>query len=170
MTKTLYAVLAVLLVGLIALGSWWYGAQNRSEPQPTPTQSTTETETNTDTEEAEVSTEFTSPKGVKIIVTEPLKNSLVTTPLSVKGSVPGNWSFEASFPVKLLDADRNLVAQAPASLTGDWMTDAMVPFSANLPFVVPATNTGFLVLEKDNPSGEAANDDSVEIPIRYSAE
>jgi hypothetical protein len=167
MRKVLYIGLVILLVGSAALGGWWYGSQNSTKQQPSPSKTTTETETNDSTGEEKPKTEFTSPKGVKIIVTEPLKNSLVKSPLTVKGSVPGNWSFEASFPVKLLDANRKIVAQSPASLSGDWMTDAMVPFSASIPFTAPATSTGYLVLEKDNPSGAANNDDRVEISVRY---
>lgn len=100
-------------------------------------------------------------------VTSPLPDAAVTSPLVVAGQAPGTWYFEASFPVKLLDADGNLLAQAPAQAQGDWMTTAPVTFSATLNFAVPPTATGTLVLEKDNPSGLPENAGSVEVPVTF---
>jgi hypothetical protein len=47
------------------------------------------------------------------------------------------------------------------------MTNAFVPFSAELKFDEPATATGMLVLEKENPSGEAERDATIRIPVRF---
>lgn len=111
------------------------------------------------------SDKYTSKKGVAIKVYTPASSSTVTSPVVVMGEVPGNWSFEASFPVKLLDAKGNVVVSAPAQLLGDWMTDKPVPFTVKLTFSNTPGGNGTLVLQKDNPSGIAANDDSVSIPI-----
>jgi len=169
MRKTIYVILAIALIGIAFWIGWSY-ASNNTKKEETPTAQTPvtqkDTSDTTDTTEP-ASTDFTSTKGVKISVTEPLRNAIITDPLTVKGSIPGNWSFEASFPIRILDADRNVVAQSPATLQGDWMTDALVPFTASIPFTAPDTPTGYLLIEKDNPSGEAENADSVEIPIRF---
>lgn len=111
---------------------------------------------------------YTSPKGVAIKVYTPASNAQMVSPVIVLGEVPGSWSFEAVFPVKLLDSDGNLVARATAQLLGSWTTDQLVPFYVK---IIYNTNTvargnGTLVLQKDNPSGLAANDDSVSIPIK----
>jgi len=47
------------------------------------------------------------------------------------------------------------------------MTDELVPFIATLEFKVPAEGQGTLVLNRDNPSGLPANDDSVFIPVDF---
>lgn len=110
---------------------------------------------------------YTSQKGVKINIYTPANDSQISSPLTVLGEVPGNWSFEASFPVQLKDSNGNVVIQQPATLHGDWMTESLVPFSVNLTFEKPATSTGTLVLQKDNPSGLPENDDSVSIAIKF---
>lgn len=111
---------------------------------------------------------YTSPKGVAIKVYAPASNAQLVSPVIVLGEVPGSWSFEAVFPVKILDSNGNLVARGTAQLLGNWTTDQLVPFSVKL---IYNTNTvargnGTLVLQKDNPSGLSANDDSVSIPIK----
>ncbi|MCR4311728.1 MAG: Gmad2 immunoglobulin-like domain-containing protein [Candidatus Uhrbacteria bacterium] len=103
----------------------------------------------------------------EIIVTSPTSNQLITSPLTISGEAVGGWYFEASFPVKLLDADGNVVAQHYVMATDDWMTSDFVPFEGELEFTAPATDTGTLVLMKDNPSGLPENDDSVEVPVTF---
>src|ERR1700746_2179249 len=43
----------------------------------------------------------------------------VTSPLTITGKAKG-WYFEASFPVKLLDGQGNVLASGPAQAQGDW--------------------------------------------------
>ncbi len=100
-------------------------------------------------------------------ITSPRANETVTSPLLVKGEARGNWYFEASFPVKLLDGNNQVIAQTPAHAEGDWMTNEFVPFSATLQFETPSTPTGTLVLKKDNPSGLPQNADELRIPVRF---
>jgi hypothetical protein len=112
------------------------------------------------------SNEYTSGKGIKILVDTPTKNESVSVPFTISGQVPGNWSFEASFPIELLDKNGNSLTTIPAHLTGDWMTTDLVPFTVtfdatDLDYVGKAT----LVLHKDNPAGLPENDDSVTIDI-----
>lgn len=111
--------------------------------------------------------EFTSEGGIPITLDE-WSGQPITSPLSVSGEVPGNWSFEASFPVRLTDEDGAVVAEAVAQLEGDWMTDEMVPFRVTFTFDIPPGGHGFLLLVKDNPSGLPEHDDSVSIPVTYS--
>ncbi|MBX4216124.1 Gmad2 immunoglobulin-like domain-containing protein [Candidatus Parcubacteria bacterium] len=103
----------------------------------------------------------------KIKVSSPLPNALVKSPLTVTGEARGTWYFEASFPVRLLDANGKELAVIPAQATSDWMTTEFVPFKATLIFALPSTAEGTLILEKDNPSGLPENDDSISIPVRF---
>ena len=102
-----------------------------------------------------------------IRITAPTANTVITSPLAVTGEARGIWYFEASFPVELLDANRNQVAIVPAQAQGEWMTENFVPFMTTLSFTPPASDTGFLVLKKDNPSGLPEHEASVEIPVRF---
>jgi hypothetical protein len=96
-----------------------------------------------------------------------MANAVVTSPLIVTGEARGTWYFEASFPVFLLDANRAEVAVVPAQAQGEWMTENFVPFITTLNFTPPATDTGFVVFKKDNPSGLPEHDASVEVLVRF---
>lgn len=93
--------------------------------------------------------------------------TLVKSPLTVTGQARGSWYFEASFPVKLLDAHGKDIAVTPAQAQGEWMTEDFVPYTALLEFTKPLTSTGTLVLQKDNPSGMPEYDASVTIPVIF---
>ena len=96
-----------------------------------------------------------------------MANAVVKSPLTVSGEARGNWYFEASFPVKILDANGNQLGIIPAQAQSEWMTTDFVPFSTSLVFSTSTTDTGTLVLEKDNPSGLPEHADEVRIPIRF---
>lgn len=112
-------------------------------------------------------TKYTSGLGRTIVVTEPKTNAEVRSPLHVVGKVPGPWSFEGSFGVEIQDANHRRVAEHYATVQGEWMTEADVPFTADVKFKAPSTDSGFLVLRNANPSADQSHDDSVEIPIRF---
>ena len=102
-----------------------------------------------------------------IRVASPKSNAIILSPLTIEGEARGSWFFEASFPVRLLDANSNEIAVQPAQAQEEWMTENFVPFTAILQFEAPATNTGTLVFEKDNPSGMSANADELRVPVRF---
>ena len=102
-----------------------------------------------------------------IRVTTPLPDEIVVSPLSVTGMARGNWFFEASFPVRILDADGRELGVTPAIALEEWMTTDFVPFEARLSFATSTTETGIMVLEKDNPSGLPEHADERRIPVRF---
>ncbi len=104
-----------------------------------------------------------------ITVDFPKPDTVVTSPLIVTGRARGNWFFEASFPVSLVNWDGLIIAQGVATAKGDWMTTELVPFEAVLEFEKPELypERGALILQKDNPSGLPQNDAAIEIPIRF---
>lgn len=119
-------------------------------------------------DDARSSMMYTSQKGVTVRVYVPLAHSKLVSPVAVLGQVPGNWSYEASFPMKLIDGNGKVIAQGAGQLLGDWMTDQLVPFSGKLTYSSSGVmhGDGSLVLQKDNPSGLAAKDDSVSVPVK----
>lgn len=91
----------------------------------------------------------------------------ISSPLVITGEARGYWFFEASFPVKILDENGNVIAVKPAQAQGEWMTENFVPFKVELNFTAPAFSRGTLVFEKDNPSGLPENADELRIPIDF---
>lgn len=108
------------------------------------------------------------PKNVDVAVTSPALGSSITSPVRVEGFAPGSWYFEASFPITVTDAKGIPLGKAPAQAQGEWMTTSSVPFVAIIPFSKPLTRTGFLRLERDNPSGLPQFDESRSFPIQFS--
>ncbi|MCA9368021.1 Gmad2 immunoglobulin-like domain-containing protein [Candidatus Kaiserbacteria bacterium] len=109
-----------------------------------------------------------------ITVTSPQPNDVVTTPLTITGQARGQWFFEASFPVVLVDWDGKIIAESYASAEGDWMTADFVPFTATVDFETPYHDGdpdfmrhGALILKKDNPSGLPEHDDALEFPVVF---
>jgi hypothetical protein len=104
-----------------------------------------------------------------IILESPRLGTNIKSPLTVRGRARGNWYFEASFPVKIYDANNKLLGQAPVQAIGEWMTTEYVPFDTSFSFATPTTRTGRLVLEKDNASGLPEHDNSLEIPVTFAS-
>ena len=116
-----------------------------------------------------IETETTAKETIsdQIRVTKPQPNQLIESPLMIEGEARGTWFFEATFPVKLLDASGDVIATYFAQAQGEWMTEDFVLFKAQLIFEKPVTDTGVLILEKDNPSGLTENDANIEIPVSF---
>lgn len=121
-----------------------------------------------DTKITTPTTLFKSQKGVEVVVSSPLTNATdLSSPLTVSGKVPGNWSQEGEFKVLLKDSTGATNATATAKLSGDWMTDELRDFTATLSWEGGHSGTHHLILEKANPSGLPANDDSVDITLEF---
>ncbi|MDP2668381.1 MAG: Gmad2 immunoglobulin-like domain-containing protein [bacterium] len=98
----------------------------------------------------------------------PRPNEIVRSPLVLLGQARGNWFFEASFPVFLVNWDGLIIAQGIATAKSEWMTADFVPFEATLEFTADKnaySPRGALILRKDNPSGLPEHDDALEIPV-----
>ncbi len=100
------------------------------------------------------------------LVVAPKQNEVIKSPLEIKGNVVGPWFFEGSLPVKLVDADENIIVSGQARAEGDWMTVKPVPFNGSLEFSTMATS-GYLIISKDNPSGLKENDGFIKIPVKF---
>lgn len=157
-TSTWWIIIIVLL--LIILGLAWMLFVT---PAPSPTTvnatSTVATTTNTTGSTTTATTTAQTP-----VVIAPTPGATVTKTFSVQGQAPGNWFFEAVFPVQVQDGNGNVVATAQAHAQGDWMTSGMVPFTATVS-VAQYSGPATLVLKKDNPSGLPQNDGSFSVPI-----
>ncbi len=112
------------------------------------------------------STATTTNYSNQIVVSYPMANQEVTSPIKVTGKAVGNWYFEASFPVMLVDIDGNEIATTHATAEGDWMTTDFVNFTSEITYNnASTTGPALLVLKNDNPSGDPARDKEIFIPI-----
>ncbi|MFA6369670.1 MAG: Gmad2 immunoglobulin-like domain-containing protein [Patescibacteria group bacterium] len=107
------------------------------------------------------------PKQDMIVVSAPVSGEIISSPLEIKGEARGSWFFEASFVVQLRDAKDNLLGQAVATASGDWMTEDFVPFSATLNFSLGTDKEGTLVFIKNNPSGLPENSAEFSLPVSF---
>ncbi len=109
-----------------------------------------------------------STKGVVIYLDQPAERAVITSPLTISGKAPGNWFFEASAPVSLEDQNGNVITESYMTAEGNWMTTDHVPFTGTITFTLsPGLSEGYLILRKDNPSGEPQFDDVAKIKILF---
>ena len=91
----------------------------------------------------------------------------ITSPITISGEAKG-WYFEASFPVKLLNAQKQVIFQGPAQAEADFITENFVPFSITITFPPQtAGSSGEMIFMKDNPSGLPQYDDQYVLPVIF---
>lgn len=117
------------------------------------------------TEEIVVDATYENSSTDLIVVELPFPGAVVGKQFSVIGEARGNWYFEASFPVKVIGNDGEVLFSGFATAQGDWMQTGFVPFKLDISvpesYIGPAT----LILQKDNPSGLPENDAALSFPI-----
>jgi hypothetical protein len=133
-------------------------------PSATPVATTT-AEKPVVTPPAKVTPPAEQPLSARVVVSSPKANTTVGSTFVAKGEAPGNWFFEASFPIQVRDKDGNVIGRTHANALGEWMTTSQVAFSATVNIEGGYTGPATLILMRDNPSGLPENDDSTEIPI-----
>ena len=164
-----FAALILFLVS-VAMGSLVVGVKNAPTPAPLPqvglipvsqtTEAVPPLPTIGTTKEAQPP---------MITINTPLPNTKATSPLEITGRARGNWYFEASFPIKLIDENGNIMAASHAQAQGDWMTENFVPFTSTLTWSSTSTTatSGMLIFMHDNPSGLPENDTEVRVPVTF---
>lgn len=100
-----------------------------------------------------------------IQLNSPRSGEEIKSPLTIEGKARGFWFFEASFPIKIITEENELIAQGIAQAQEEWMTEDFVPFKGEVNFTVSSIERGWLILEKDNPSDLPENDDELRVPI-----
>jgi hypothetical protein len=102
-----------------------------------------------------------------IRLADPKANDIIGgNPIVGRGQARGSWFFEASFPVRLEDANGRVLAQTQAQAEGDWMTSDFVSFTFSLSFQLTHNQSYWLVLERDNPSGQPSTTQALRVPVR----
>jgi hypothetical protein len=107
-------------------------------------------------------------QGVEIFLDDPTPGKIVQSPIKIIGEAPGNWFFEASAPVIVTNWNGLIIGESYITAQGDWMTTDYVPFEGYVEFEnTEYGDYGFLILRKDNPSGEPHMDDAVEMRVEF---
>lgn len=152
-------IFLILVIAVTSILAW----RSTYEVVPNNNQATT-----TDTAQA-TSTSTTTAQTAAVLLDAGQDLNAVASPLYIQGRAKGTWYFEANLPIKLVDANGAVLAQAGAHAEGNWMTADYVPFTATLTFSKPTTATGTLIVSKDNPSGLPQNDASISFPVIFSS-
>lgn len=157
--------LTVIVIAALAIGGWFFWRTPAVAPVDTNNDGIIDERDEQPNQEEENNNELVSiHEDVRLLT--PRAGQTISSPLIVKGEAK-TWYFEASFPVKLISPSGKVLVQHYAEAQGDWMTTNFVPFEATLEFISTEEGMGKLVLEKDNPSGLPQNDESVEVPVRF---
>ncbi len=161
-TRWSIALLVLIVVGTGVAYLLW------SQPDDAADQMTVPSNQQTATSEPGPQT-FTSAKGITITLDNWPKDGVVASPLTITGKVPGNWSSEGEFPIDVVHEGDIGLPGTTAHLEGDWMTEAMVPFTATLTFdeQTMKRNDVTIILRKANPSGQPDKDDSLALKVRF---
>lgn len=116
-------------------------------------------------EEEKIGGEVLSDKGQKIYLENIKSGDTIDMGSEIKGEVSGNWFFEGSFPVRVLNIQGEVISSLFAEAKSDWMTEDQVPFSVIIDFPLEEEGAFVLQFEKSNPSGLDENSDIAKIAI-----
>lgn len=156
MNNALTGLIAIIvIIGGVIL---WvvFGPSAAQAPSNTQATTTVEQTGNTSTSTASIAD--------RVVIDAPKSGATVPKIFTVTGKAPGNWYFEASFPIEVRNASGTVVATGHATALTDWMTIDDVAFKADITvasYKGPAT----LVLMNDNPSGDPERQFQKSIPI-----
>lgn len=105
-----------------------------------------------------------------IMIDSPYINQKISSPIIVKGRARGNWFFEASAPVNIVNWDGLIIGEGYMMVDEgyDWMTTEYVPFTGTISYdasQLGAYDYGWIIFKKDNPSGESRFDDALEMRV-----
>ena len=163
-------LITILILILIAIAGWLFFSRSKTDRTVNSNQPVVQ-EPVTQNPQTPPSNQQPSPatKDDLIVVTSPLPGATISSPLTITGRARGNWFFEATFPVTLVNWDGLIIAEGYAEAQGEWMTTEYVPFTAKLNFTADTrvSNRGWLILKKSNASGEPRFDNALEIPIYF---
>ena len=161
MKSTLYTLMALIVLGLFA---WSIVKHAENSPEVGPI---------TPTAVMQATASHLPPLGTQaspnqIHVVSPSAGDVITSPVQLSGQALGNWFFEGSAPVSVIDLNGALLGRGNITTTGDWMSNGPVDFSGSIKFTLTTGSTaGILLLENDNPSGQASTSRYLAVPVVF---
>lgn len=155
----MFLIFSIVIIGVLA----WLLIATPVQAPTIPNGSTTENGTGTPSPSGTY--DPNAPLNQRVFVTSPEPGTTVGKTFQVKGEAPGNWYFEASFPVKVIDPQGNTLANSYGQAQSEWMTTDQVPFIAEVKIEKAYTGPATVIIMKDNPSGLPEHDDSIDFQI-----
>lgn len=164
-------VLSIFCVGLILLIGYRINTSRNTQSggsiRPSSEQTSSPESTPTPVSQAELQTKYKDFIRNVVVTSVPNRLSPYAETFFVKGEARGTWFFEASFPIELQDEQKKSIAVGHAQAATEWMTEDFVPFTATIDYSPTESKIGFLILKKDNPSGEPQFDDEFVVPVQF---
>lgn len=163
MKKTFVTLLLLIVLGLFAWSIVKQGAHSPASGRITPD------------EIMRLASKHLPPLGTQALpnqirVTKPSAGDVITSPVEISGQASGPWFFEASAPVKIFDLTGALLGTGHIEALGDWMTTDLVNFTGTITFTTTNVSTaGVILLENDNPSGQASTSRYIAVPVVFSS-
>ncbi|MDD4409195.1 MAG: Gmad2 immunoglobulin-like domain-containing protein [Candidatus Pacebacteria bacterium] len=108
-------------------------------------------------------------EGAGLVLDNIKEGDLVKSPLEVIGKVNGDgWiGFEGRVGViEILDDDNKVIASKEMMATSEW-TKESIDFKVKVEFETPKTDSGFVVIYNENPSGLEANNRQKIMRVRF---
>lgn len=110
-----------------------------------------------------------SPLATQAVISAPASGARVGSPVRAEGVAPQDWYFEAIFDAQLLDANGEIIAEAPATAQTDWTVPGDIPFLAELEYTSVVEQSGTIVLIADSTGEPAPPRREVRIPVTLAA-
>lgn len=162
--KTLLAVLGAIVIAGAGFVAGMYYKTNTCKTTKCPT-SITESSSSVRVAATAQKTTVDSSSGIK--VTSPAAGSKITSPIEISGEALGNWFFEGEFAVSLLDSSGKMITDSIVKAQDEWMTEGYVPFLAYMDFPDQPKGSGYLMFNKNNPSGLASGNAEYKVKISF---
>jgi hypothetical protein len=162
MLNRVRVILGIVLVAVIGVIIWSYITGARVGAPHTPAATTTPEAVAKPGQQVQ---EAPPPLSSRVTILKPAAGAAVGKTFAVEGEAPGNWYFEASFPIQVRDGEGNVIGRGIAQAQSDWMTTALVPFKAEVTLSGEYTGPARLILLRDNPSGLPEHDDAIEVEV-----
>lgn len=156
MDRRMLYVLGLIIVALLGYSVWALTRESDPNNQTPPTATVPITN---NPEPTLPTTVYDRASEDDIVVTSVTKKN--DTTIHIEGRARGPWYFEASFPIEVKDNNGARLALAPMMTSAEWMTTEFVPFSGDITLSRAYSGVTTIVLQKDNPSGDAVRDASL---------
>lgn len=117
------------------------------------------------TEEIDVQPTYVNASSDLIKIELPYPGAVTGKSFKIIGEARGNWYFEASFPIEVLDKNNKVLVTTYATAQSDWMTTDFVTYNVDIEIPESYSGPATIVLMKDNPSGLSENDALMSVPI-----
>ncbi|MCA9387356.1 hypothetical protein KC669_04955 [Candidatus Dojkabacteria bacterium] len=156
----------VILVTLVALLFLFTKYQSSISNDTDNSQEVINNNDNQSSESNEKTWKYISDKGAELVLIEPSDISRTKCPINIKGQMENKgWFFEATFPLKLVDSNGEIVEQTFATATSEWTTEGFVDFDATINCAVNNLSGYKLILMADNAADLPELDDSITIEL-----